>query len=233
MKKLLGCCLLLVCVALPAPLQAQKPKDAFLDIKEKTLRKEYSHLAMLPVIAAPAAAAPDAILELISSEVQKIMEKEDFTLLAPAETEAIRQQFRGLYANPDAAANQAAISEHTIRELFHRHPVNGLLSVQVLPVAANFRKDKAEWAGTTQKVESRGDGFFGTITGRDYEGQIAASAIRIVISDRGGKPLYNWMGGVEVMMQRNGEKLEPLPQEELWQSEKRVRKAVQYALKPF
>ena len=34
-------------------------------------------------------------------------------------------------------------------------------------------------------------------------------------------------------MRRHGDKLEPLPVENLWQGEKRINKAVKYALKPF
>lgn len=233
MKKILCVYLVLFAVCGAPAVSGQKLSDAFIDIKEKKLRKNYSQLALLPIVATPAASAPESVLQLISDEVQEILNDEDFELLPPQETQKIQAQFKALYPDPETAENQAAISEHTIRELFYRHAVDGLVSVQVLVVAAPFRKDKAEWAGTTQKVEHRGDGFFGAITGKDYEGHIGASAIRIVISDRDGKPLYNWMGGVEVMMQRNGEALEPLPKEDLWQSEKRVRKAVNYALKPL
>ncbi|NND67916.1 MAG: hypothetical protein HKN19_10035 [Halioglobus sp.] len=233
MKPIACLTILLLCVFSSASLQAQKLKDAFIDIKEKALRKEYSNLAMLPVVAAPAANAPDEIVALVAAEVREIMEDEDFTLLPSAEVTAIREQLASLYAVPGASMNEAAIAEHTMRELFYRHPVDGLLSVQVLPVGAPFRDDKAEWAGTSQKIENKGDGFFGTIMGTDYGGTIAASAILVTISDRSGRPLYKWMGGVEVMMMRNGESLEPLPKEELWQSQKRVRKAVSYALKPL
>jgi hypothetical protein len=100
-------------------------------------------------------------------------------------------------------------------------------------VPAPFANDKAKWHGTSQKIEHEGDGFFGTVMGKDYGGHIAASSIRILISDRTRKIMYNWSGGVEVMMQRNGEKLEPLPRERLWQEEKRVEKAIELALKSF
>ncbi len=233
MQRLTCLAVFFFCLLAATPLQAQKLKDAYIDIKEKTLRKEYSNLAMLPVVAASSAHAPQAIIERIAAQVREIMEDEDFTLLPPEEVAAIRAEFAALYSEPSAAENQAAIDEHTIRELFYRHPVDGLLTVQVLPVGAPFRDDKAEWAGTSQKIEHEGDGFFGTLMGTDYGGTIAASAIRVIISDRAGRPLYNWMGGVEVMMMRKGESLEPLPPEALWQSDKRVVKAVKYALKPL
>jgi len=233
MNKTTWAVLLITGVFAAMPLQAQKLKDAFIDIKEKELRKEYANLAMLPVVATPAAGAPEEVLQLIEKEILEIMEDEDFQLLPAAATTAIRDQLTALYAVPGAADNEAAIAEHTLRELFFRHPVDGLLSVQVLPVGAAFRNDKAEWAGTSQSVESKGDGFFGAVMGTGYEGTIAASAIHVTISDRSGRLLYNWMGGVEVMMQRDGEQLEPLPPEALWQSQKRIRNAVKYALKPL
>ena len=107
------------------------------------------------------------------------------------------------------------------------------MSVQVLAVAAPFLKDKAEWHGTSQKIQHSGDGFMKMLSGKSYGGNIAASSIRIVISDRKGKPIYNWSGGIEIMMQREGESLKQLPAENLWQDEKRVRKAAQYAVKPI
>ena len=55
MKKLSYLVIALFCVAVAAPVHAQKLKDAFIDIKEKTLRKEYSHLAMMPVVASSSA----------------------------------------------------------------------------------------------------------------------------------------------------------------------------------
>lgn len=213
--------------------QAQKLSDAFIDTKERAFRKEFEHLAMMPVAVAPAAAVPDAIQKLISDEVLEILTDEDFDILDPQVAEAIQDKFVGLYPASTSGDSKVAIAEHAVREVFFQHPVEGLVFVNVLAVAAPFRDDKAEWGGTSQKIEHKGDGFFGSIMGNDYGGHIAASAVRIGIVDRSGKTVYLWSGGVEVMMQRNGEKLEPLPVESLWQNEKRVIKAVKYALKPL
>lgn len=231
MPKLLS--MLLLTTLLAAPVQAQKLSDAFIDTKERAFRKQFVNLAMMPVVAAPSAALPAAIQQLISDEVLEILDDEDFKVLAPQQAKSIQDELAALYPASPTEADQAAIADHTVRELFFQHPVDGLVVVNVLPVAAPFRDDKAEWGGTSQKIEHKGDGFFGSIMGKDYGGHIAASAIRIAITDRAGKTVYYWSGGVEVMMQRNGDKLEPLPTEDLWQDEKRVIKAVKYALKPL
>jgi hypothetical protein len=224
---------MLSAVLMAAPVHAQKLSDAFMGEKEKNFRKSFEQLAMLPIQAAPVASMPNHIKELIRDEVVEILEDEDFVILPETEATTIRQQLADLYTEPDNPAHKAAIEEHAARELLYRHPVDGAVSVQVLAIAAPFANDKAEWDGTSQKMEHKGDGFFGTVMGKDYGGHVAASTIRIEVTDRSGRVAYRWAGGIEVMMSRNGTTLEPLPTEQLWQSEKRVKKAVAYALKPF
>lgn len=231
-KSLLTVCLLATTLAVTST-QAQKLSDAFIDSKERAFRKEFKHLAMMPVTAAPAAAVPEAIQKVISDEVLEILADENFQILEPQAAKTIQDELAKLYPASPSDDSKTAIAEHAVREVFFQHPVDALVFVNVLAVAAPFREDKAEWGGTSQKIEHKGDGFFGSIMGKDYGGHIAASAVRIGIIDRTGKTVYLWSGGVEVMMQRNGEKLEPLPVESLWQNEKRVIKAVKYALKPL
>ena len=188
---------------------------------------------MMPLVSAPVVGLPEATKKLIEDQVSAKLTKSKFNLLPANQVAQIKEQFSSLYPASASQASQNAIAEHTRRELFFRHPVNGAVSIQVLPVGAPFAKDKAEWAGTSQKIKHKGDGFLGTIMGKSYGGTVAATAIRIVISDRSGTPVYNWSGGVEVMMQRNGDKFEALPVDSLWKNEKRVMKAIKYALKPI
>ncbi|MBT8114153.1 MAG: hypothetical protein KJP04_02150 [Arenicella sp.] len=215
------------------PLHAQSTKDAFVDIKGSAFKKEFDHLAVMPVIAAPALGMPDEIGELIMGEVLKKFKKSKITVLPPQQVKSIQDHFTGLYPETAIKASSTVVLEHTVRELYFRHPVDGLVSIQVVPVAAPFVDDKAQWGGTSQKIKHKGDGLFGAILGTNYGGNVGASAIRIVISDRKGMPVYNWLGGIEVLMQRNGDQLEVLPAADLWQSRKRVLKAIKYALKPI
>ena len=223
----------LAVVLLAAPAYAESLKDAYLDVKKSAFKKQYKQLAMMPLVSAPAVALPEAMKQLIIDDVTEKFTKSKFELLPVSEVKAIQDKLKDLYPANAPQESISAIAEHTLRELFFRHPVDGIINVQVLAVAAPFAKDKAQWGGTSQKIKHRGDGLFGAILGKDYGGYVAASAIRVLISDRSGKPVYNWSGGIEVMMQRNGQKFEELPVENLWQNEKRVRKAVKYALKPI
>jgi len=225
--------LLLVCASLNSPAYAQSTKDAYIDIKKKQFKKQFKYLAVSPLISPESIAMPDELKQVVSDAVLKKLGKAKIKVLNPEQVLAIHQQFAALYPNGLDDDNRDLIEEHTHRELFYQYPVDGLVSVQVMPVAAPFAKDKAEWGGTSQKIKHRGDGLFGALTGKGYAGSIAATAVRIVISNRQGKPVYRWEGGIEVMMQRNGKKLEALPVSDLWQKPKRVTKAIKYALKPI
>ena len=225
--------LVLVLVLLAAPVQAQSLKDAYLDIKKSAFKKGFKQLAMLPVIAEPTLAMPPELRQLVADEVLKKLTKSRFAIVPPAQVKQLQDQLISLYPGGVSAEAQDAIAEHTTRELLFRHPVDGIIAVRIFAVAAPFLKDRAEWGGTSQKMKHKGDGLFGSIMGKDYGGHITASAVLVEISDRAGRPVYKWIGGIEVMMQRDGQKLEALPQEELWQKPKRVLKAVKYALKPL
>ena len=223
----------LTLIMLAVPLQAANLNDAYLGMKKKNFHKEFTHLAVMPVVSAPVVGLPDSMKQLITQEVLKKLAKSKFNTLEPKQVQLIQDQITNLYPASEQKTNVSLIGDHTVRELFFRHPVDGLVSIQVLAMAAPFAKDKAEWGGTSQKIKHSGDGFLAAVTGKSFSGYVAASAIRVVISDRTGKPVYNWSGGVEVMMRRNGQKFEALPKDGLWQNEKRVLKAIKYALKPI
>ena len=220
-------------IMLAVPIQAANSNDAYFGVKKKHFKNQFNYLAVMPLVSAPTVALPDSMKQLITQEVLKKLSKSKFKILEPQQIQIIQDQFTNLYSAEEQKANISLIGDHTVRELFFRHPVDGLVSIQVLAVAAPFVKDKAEWAGTSQKVKHSGDGFLAAVTGKSFSGYVVASAIRIVISDRAGNPVYNWSGGVEVMMRRNGKKFEALPKDSLWQNEKRVLKAIKYAMKPI
>lgn len=224
--------LLTLCASVVTFAEQPKPKEAFLQVKKSTLKKEYNYLAISPLIAAPAVAMPASVQKQVQEAVVAGLQKKGFKILPANNYQQIEQGFQNQYSSVSAQnrdkVNQL-IKGHTYRELFFQYPVDGYISLGVLPVSASFRKNKAEWHGTSQKIKHKGDGFFG----KDYEGYIAASAIKMTISNRDGEPLYHWASGVEVLMSRNGRKLEQLPSAELWQDEKRIRKAIKYLLKPM
>lgn len=233
MKKHLLKTLLLCGLLATSSAAAQNLKDAYVGMKKKDFKKQFTHLAIAPLVAAPAVGLPDEMREMITQEVIKKFTKAKKKLILPDEVWQYRTQFVSLYPEGVNDKNRSAIEDHAYRELLFRHPIDGLVSIQVLPVAAPFNKDKAEWGGTSQTIKHSGDGFLGALTGKGYAGHIAASSIRVLVSDRQGAIVYRWEGGIEVMMQRKGKKLEALPMDQLWQNERRVSKAVRYALKPI
>jgi len=218
---------------------AQSTKDAFIDIKKKTLKKEYKHLALAPISVAQGLGMPAEVKTLIEQEMLKRLDKEGFEILPPSAVLEIESQFSQLLTQAPAtgdkqkAKQQAALRDHVYRELYYRYPVDGLVSVRVIAIGAPFQKDKAEWEGTSQKIKHKGDGLLKFITGKSYAGSIAASTIKVTISDRQDNPLYYWGGGIEVMMHRTKDKLEYMAPTDLWQDKKRITKAVSYSLKPL
>lgn len=225
--------LLLAIVLIALPAQAQNLKDAYAGTKKSAFKKQFKHLAVMPLVVEPSLKMPDEFKQILIDEVLKKFTKSKYDLLALNKVKEIQDQLSSLYPADASADAKAVVAEHTLRELFYRHPVDGLIKVKVLAVAAPFLKDKAEWGGTSQKIKHKGDGFLGAIMGKDYGGHVAASAVQVTIFDRAGKPVYNWMGGIEVLMQRNGQKLEALPAGSFWQKPKKVLKAAKYAVKPI
>ncbi|MCB1661705.1 MAG: hypothetical protein KDI24_13595 [Pseudomonadales bacterium] len=213
-------------------------KDAFIGINEKTLKKEYRYLAVAPLEVAAALKIPDATRTSIESEIINQLEKEGFKILPPKVIQDIRDHMRQLVGLNDVTEENdveklAAVLDHSYRELLLQHNIDGVVALRIRTVGAPFANDKAEWHGTKQKIKHKGDGLMTFITGKNYSGTIAASSLQISIWDRRENPLYSWNGGIEVLMQRNGKNLEYMPENQFWQDEKRIKKAIKLALKPF
>jgi len=94
-----------------------------------------------------------------------------------------------------------------INEIPGSVPVDGVVGLPIELVGAPFTNDKAEWHGTTQNIQHSGDGLAKFITGQKYTGSIAASLLKVTIWDRKETLLYSWAGGIEVLMQREGQSL--------------------------
>jgi len=229
MTKQISNALLLVSLLFSTQSFAQNLKDAYIDTNKKTFKKEFNHLAIMPLQVAPTVKPPETIRQLIITEITNKFIKSNFNLLPTEKITAIENQFKNLYPNNLNDKQNTTITEHTQRELFFQYNVDGTLTIQILAVGAPFSKDKAVWGGTSQKIKHRGDGLFS----KGYEGYTSASAIRVIVADRSGKVAYRWEGGIEVMKSRNGTKFEDLPKESLWQNEKRIRNAIKYVLKPL
>jgi len=217
---------------------AASSKDAFIHVDKKTLKKEYSYLAIAPLESAASLHMPESVRDMIEAEVVKRLKKEGFNILPPKAMREIREHMRelvGLTELPDEndAKKLAAIHDHSHRELLLRHKVDGVVSLRARVVGAPFMKDKTKWDNTSQKIKHKGDGLMKFITGKGYGGTIAASSLKVSIWDRRDRLLYSWSGGIEVLMQRNGKALEKIPATQFWQDEKRIKNSVKLALSPL
>lgn len=210
-------------------------KDAFIGETEKNLKKQYSYLAIAPVEAPEALKMPDSVKSQIEAEVAAILEKEGFKILPAKVMQDIRSHMNQLASRSSApdAEKQAVVLDHSYRELLFRHDIDGIVALRIQVVGAPFNNDKAEWHGASQGIKHSGDGFAKFITGKKYSGTIAASSLKVAIWDRKEKLLYSWPGGIEVLMHREGDSLNYMPEDQFWQDGKRIQKAVKLALKPF
>lgn len=210
-------------------------KDAFVGESEKNLKKQYNYLAIAPIEAPDALKMPDSIKSDIEAEVTSALEKEGFKILPARALQDIRDHMNQLVSQSSAtdSEKEAAVRDHSYRELLFRHNIDGIIALRIKVVGAPFNNDKAEWHGTTQSIKHSGDGLAKFITGKKYSGTIAASSLSVTIWDRKESLLYSWPGGIEVLMQREGDSLNYMPEEQFWQDKKRIQKAVKLALKPF
>ncbi len=59
------------------------------------------------------------------------------------------------------------------------------------------------------------------------------SSVSVAFYDSTDKPLYLFFGGLEPLMYRDGEQLQPLDPAKLFLDEKKIRKAAQVAVSPI
>lgn len=206
-------------------------EDEAYKIKKKEFKKQVEYIALVPVQAPAWMKLPPETASAIEADISKRLSKKGYRLLSPDEYNSIRQTMElqvGGIKNTDGTVDRAklaAVTEHAYRELMFRHDVDAVASIRVRTVGAPFYKDRAEWDGTTQKVKHKGRS--------NVEGTLHASSIEVSIYDRQENLLYSDRGGIELQMWRDGQALKKLPVNELFQDDKRVKKAVDKAMDDF
>lgn len=207
-------------------------------VDKRTFKKNIKTLALAPAEAARALNMPDAIGRMLEAEVARRLDRMGFELIAVGNYRKIRDRMKqqvGGYAIPGSqeldADKMAAVREHSFREMLYRHDMDALVTIQVHYIGAPFENNKAKWDGVDQKI-SRKTGGIGELFGNEkYSGTAGASSLQISIFDRSYELLFREEGGIEVVMQIDGQSLAPLPTEQLFLDEKRLKKSVQLALK--
>lgn len=215
----------------PVALAADKYDPWFIDKRE--LKKTYKRIALAPVEAPPNLEMPDSAKRAIEAQVQAHLEKRGYTVVPASVLKGIRErmaeQVGGLR---DAGSGDvdvervSAVRDHSLRELWFRNDFDALAVIRIDVIQAPIENDKAEWDGTSQKVKKKGGGL-------KYTASVAASSIAVSIYDVTEQPLFVNYGGLEVLMMRVKKEFQPLDASEYFQDEKRIKKAVQIAVKPI
>lgn len=212
-------------------LAADKYDPYFID--KRTLKKEYRRIVLAPIEAGSALAMPESAKQAIEAQVTKHLKKRGYAVTPSSVLAEIRKtmidQVGGLKEPSTGeidAAKVAAVSSHSLRELWYRHDFDALATVRVAIIQAPIENDKAEWDGVSQKVKKKGRGM-------KYTAKVAASTISFSIYDQREQPLFVNYGGLELLMMREKTEFKPLDPSNYFQDDKRIRKAVNIAIKPI
>lgn len=201
-------------------------------IDKKVFKKQVKSVALSPIDAPEAVRMPDSAKAIIQEEIAKYLRKRGYEVI-PASVlgdirEVMKRQVGGYQDSKTGRVDMArmqAVREHGHRELLFRHQVDGVASIRIRVVKADYENDNAKWDGTRQRVKHKGGGRF--------KGTISASSVSVSIFDRKDKLLFTNRGGLEVLLERDRQQLKPLPPEAYFKDEKRIRKAAKEAVSPL
>ncbi len=231
MRHLLAVCLSMAVIAAGAA-HAAKKDDAFL-IDKRDFKKQYKVVALAPVDAAPYLEMPESVAAMIEQEITARLQKEGFTVLPSAVLASIRksmeQQVGGIMDPETGNANAAkanAVRDHAFRELWFREQFDALVTIRVGIYQVPVENDRVEWDGAKQKLVYEG-------RSKKYSATISVSSVSVSFYDSSNKPIYLYFGGLEPLMYRADEQLQPLSVDKFFMDEKRIRKAAQIAVDPI
>ncbi len=232
MKVILAALMALICCDLVLPaVAADKDSPFFIDKRE--FKKQYKTIALGPVDADPMLQMPDSVRAIIEEEVTRHLQKRGYTVLPASVVGDIRNTMEaqvGGFEDPETGridtAKVQAVRTHAFRELWFRHDLNAIATIRVSATSVPVENDNAKWDGAKQSVERDG-------RRRNYTGQIFVSSVSFAVYDQSNKLMYLNYGGLEVLMRRSGDQLVPLPPEQYFMDEKRIRKAAQIAISPI
>ncbi len=206
--------------------------DSPFRMDKKLFKSRVKVVALSPIDAAPALQMPDSAEVIVQGEITKHLEKRGYEVIPASVLRTLRatmeQQVGGVQNASTGQVDNArtqAVREHSYRELMFRYPVDAVVAIRLQVVNAEYEADRAKWDGAKQRVKNKGSGRF--------KGTIAASSVSISIFDRNEKLLFTNRGGLEVLLERRRQQFFPLPPENYFQDEKRIRDAAKKAVKPL
>lgn len=231
MRKMLTAIItLFVVIALPA---AAADKDSPYLIEKRDFKKQFKTIALSPVDADALLQMPESAARMIEEEVTRRLEKRGYTVIPSSVLAGIRKTMEsqvGGLENPQTGsidpAKLQAVRSHAFRELWFKHDFDAIATIRVAVVRAQFENDRAEWDGVKQKVQKEG-------RNRGYGGSIATSSVSFAVYNEIDKLMFVNYGGLEVLQMRNEAQLKPIPAENYFSDEKKIRKAAQVAMSPI
>ena len=223
--------ILAVCIAFSLPSWAADDDDPFL-INKRDFKKQIKTVALTPIDAPEVFEMPNSVGLMIEEEITQRLQKRGYEVIPSSMLQEIRDTMEiqvGGYEIPETGqkdmARVQAVREHSYREMMFRHQMDAVALIRLSLVRADFENDRAEWHGSSQKVQSKGGGRF--------KGTIPASSVSLLVFDRSEELLFINSGGLEVLMSREKQQLVRIPVEAYFQDEKRIRKAAQKAVSPL
>ena len=208
------------------------PDEAYM-VDRRQFKKTYKTIALAPVYADPYLKMPSSVADTLEKEITAHLEKEGFTVIPSTVLAGIRSKMSeqvGGFATTDATAADVAkakaVRDHSVRELWFKEDFDALVSIRITVTRMPIESDRIEWDGAKQKIETKG-------RGRKYTAQIPVSSVSVGFYDVSDKPLYLAYGGLEALMYRDGEQLQPLEVNRFFKDEKRIRRAAKLAVDPI
>ena len=225
---LLTCCALLIA----APVTAADKDDAFL-VDKRSFKKTYPVIALAPVEADPLLEMPDSVARILEEEITARLQKEKFTVIPSSVLGDIRKEMEaqvGGIADPETGqkdrAKEQAVREHAFRELWFREQFDALALVRVTILRVPMESDRVEWDGVKRKLQYEG-------RSKKYAANVVVSSVAFSMYDATNKPIYTYYGGLEPLMYRTQEQLEPMTADKFFKNEEHIREAAEVAVDPF
>lgn len=219
-----------IVIALPA---IAADKDSPFLIDKRAFKKQFKTIALAPVDAEPMFNMPESVARMLEEEVTKHLQKRGYTVIPTSVLAEIRKTMEsqvGGVNDPETGqvdlAKLQAVRTHAFREMWFRHQFDALATIRVSVSRAQFENDRAEWDGVKQKITAKG-------RNRGYGGQIYASSVSFAVYDPTDKLMYVNYGGIEPLQMRDEAQLVPIPAENFFADEKKIRKAAEIAMKPI
>lgn len=222
----------LCCVLVAVPVSAADDDDAF-KVDKRSFKKTYSTIALVPVEADPYLQMPEGVAAILEQEITARLTKAKFKVIPSSVLGGIRADMEtrvGGVRDPETgrvdAAKAQAVRDHAFRELWFREKFDALATIRVSVIRVDVENDRVEWDGVRRSLEREGRGV-------KYTATVPVSSVSLALYDSANKPIYTWYGGLEPLMYRDGEQLQPLAPDKLFQDEKLIREAAEVAADPL